>query len=66
MATFPMRLKSQMTLITSPGTSLAVQWLKLCASTAGGLGSISGQGTKILHATQCGQKQKKKEKVKKK
>ena len=28
------------------GTSLAVQWLGLCASTAGGTGSIPGQGTK--------------------
>ena len=35
--------------IKSPtGTSLAVQWLRLCASTAGGAGSISGRGTKIL------------------
>ena len=31
-------------------TSLAVQWLRLHASTAGGMGSISGQGTKIPHA----------------
>ena len=37
------------------GTSLAVQWLGLCASTAGGTGSIPGQGTKILQASQCGQ-----------
>ena len=29
-------------------TSLAVQWLRLCASTAGGAGSIPGRGTKIL------------------
>ena len=43
------------------GTSLAVQWLELCTSTAGGLGLISGQGTKILHATQCIRKKKKKE-----
>ena len=28
-----------------PGTSLAVQWLRLHASTAEGTGSISGQGT---------------------
>ena len=27
-----------------------VQWLGLCASIAGGMGSIPGQGTKILHA----------------
>ena len=32
------------------GTSLAVQWLGLLTSTAGGAGSIPGQGTKILHA----------------
>jgi len=30
-----------------------VQWLKLCASSAGGLGSVPGQGTKILQAPQC-------------
>ena len=33
------------------GTSVAVQWLRLCASTAGGMGSIPGRGTKIPHAT---------------
>ena len=38
------------------GTSLVVQRLRLCASTAGGLGSIPDQGTKILHAAQNGQK----------
>ena len=37
-------------------TSLAVQWLRLPASTAGGTGSIPGRGTKILHATQPCQK----------
>ena len=38
-------------------TSLVVQWLRLCALNAGGLGLIPGQGTrshmlqlKILHA----------------
>ena len=36
-------------------SSLAVQWLGLCASTAGGMGSIPGQETKIPHATPCGQ-----------
>ena len=30
--------------------SLVVQWLRLCASTAGDAGSIPGQGTKIPHA----------------
>jgi len=33
------------------GTSLAVHWLRLHTSTAGGMGSIPGWGTKILHAT---------------
>ena len=42
------------------GTSLAVQWLRLCASTAGGTGSIPVQGTKILHARAVQQKKKKK------
>ena len=38
------------------GTSLAVQWLRLCASTAGGMGLIPGWGTKMSHATWHGQK----------
>ena len=40
------------------GTSLEVQWLRLCTSTAGGVGSIPDQGTKILHVVR--QKKKKK------
>ena len=40
------------------GTSLAVQWLRLCTSTAGDPGSIPGRGTKIPHATRCSQKTK--------
>ena len=36
--------------------TLAVQWLGLHASTAGGTGLIPGQGTKILHAAWHGQK----------
>ena len=32
------------------GTSLVVQWLRLCASNAGIAGSISGWGTKIPYA----------------
>ena len=28
------------------GISLIVQWLRLCATNAGGLGSIPGQGTR--------------------
>ena len=48
------------------GTSLAIQWLGLCAFNAKGVGSIPGQGTKILHITWHGQENffKKKEKKK--
>ena len=42
----------------SVGSSLVVQWLGLCASTTGGMGSIPGGGTKIPHAAWCGQKKK--------
>ena len=38
------------------GASLVVQRLRLCASTAGGMGSIPDWGTKIPHASQHGQK----------
>ena len=41
------------------GNSLAVQWLGLRALIAKGLGSISGQGTKIPQAVPHGQKNKK-------
>ena len=41
------------------GTSLAVQWLGLRTSTAGGMGSIPGRGTKILYAAWHSQKKKK-------
>ena len=41
------------------GTSLAVQWLSLRTSTAGGTGSIPSWGTKIPRVVQCGQKKKK-------
>ena len=37
------------------GTSLVVQWLRLWASTAGSMGLIPAQGTKILHAAWHGQ-----------
>ena len=47
------------------GNSLAVQWLGLPASTAGGTGLIPGWGTKIPCATWQGQKKKKKIKKKK-
>ena len=42
------------------GTSLVVQWLRLHASTAGGIGMTLCWRTKILPATQCNQKKKKK------
>ena len=38
------------------GASLVVQWLRLCASPAGDAVSTPGQGPKIPHAEQCGQK----------
>ena len=37
------------------GTSLAVQWLGLRASTVGGVGLIPSWGTKTPHAMRCGQ-----------
>ena len=40
-------------------TSLVVLWLRLWASTAEGVGSIPGQGTKILYAMWCSLKGKK-------
>ena len=42
--------------IRHPGTPLAVQCLELCVSTAGGMGSITGRGTKIPQGTQPGPK----------
>ena len=42
--------------------SLEVQWLRFCASNAGGMGLIPGQGTEVPHAAECGQKLKKKRK----
>lgn len=41
---------------TKASTSLAVQWLKLYASTTRGAGLIHGWVMKILHVTWCGQK----------
>ena len=37
-------------------TSFMVQWLRVCAPAAGGVGSIPGWGTKILNAASCSQK----------
>ena len=44
------RSKNTIILKMNWGISLAVQWLRLCNSTAGGTGSIPGLGTKIPHA----------------
>ena len=35
------------------GTSLVVQWLRLCASNSGDTGWTPNLGTKILHAAGC-------------
>ena len=37
---------------------MVVQWLRLRASTAEGMGSVPGQGTRIQHALQTKTKQK--------
>ena len=41
------------------GNSLVVQWLGLRASTAGGMRSVPGRGTKILHVSSTAEKKKK-------
>ena len=41
------------------GTSLAIQWLRLCAPTEVGMGSVPGWGTKIPHVMWHHQKKKK-------
>ena len=43
------------------GNSLVVQWLGLRASTAGGMGSIPGQGTKMSRAARPIKKKKEKD-----
>ena len=45
-------------------TLLLTPWLRLCASNAWDTGLIPGQGTKILHAAWCGQKNPKTQKEK--
>ena len=46
----PLSLFSVFLNTSQPGTSLVVQWLELCASTARGTSSIPGRGTNIPHA----------------
>ena len=41
------------------GTSLLVQWLRLCTPNSGGTGLIPGRGTKIPHSMWFSQKKKK-------
>ena len=47
-------------------TSLVVQWLRLCISTAGGVGSVTGGGTKIANAAVQHSLKKKKKKQQRK
>ena len=37
------------------GTSLAVQWLRICTFTVGAVGSVPGWGIRIPNAMLCGQ-----------
>ena len=53
-------MKLQIKNTAQEGTSLAVQWLRLCGFNAGGTGSIPSWETKIPHAAWYGQKVKKK------
>ena len=55
----PFKIKMKKIKMPADGNSLAVQWLGLHASTAGGTGLIPRQGTKIPQATLCNQRSKK-------
>ena len=44
-------LRKQSQKLYTPGTSLVVQWLRLCTPSSGASGSIPGQGTR--HSTCC-------------
>ena len=48
------------TLETIGGDFSGPSWLRLHSSNAVDTGSIPGQGTKVVHATQCSEKKKKK------
>ena len=61
--TLPLRIPKIQKFVQN-GTSLAVQWLGLCASTAGGTGQIPGRGTGIpCAAWHSHRKQKKRKKI---
>ena len=49
-------IHSQVKQLKSQETFLVVQWLRLHAYPAGGMGSTPDQGTKIQYAAGCGQK----------
>ena len=59
-AVSPLTFKVIIFFFKKGGTSLAVQWLRLHASTAGGKGSIPGRRTKIPHTAWHSQKTDKK------
>ena len=44
----------QLLTVCISGTSLVVQWFRLCFITAGSAGLIAGQGSEILHAVWYG------------
>ena len=50
-AVWPKIKKKKKKGVTDVGTFLVVQWLRLPASTSGGVGLIPSRGTKIPHAT---------------
>ena len=57
---------SQLSQLSASGTSLVVQWLKLCTSTIGGVGSIPGwEIPACLHQKKKKTQQKRKTKTKK-
>ena len=56
---FTLRQRDTLIRTVGVGTSLADQWLRLHASTVGGVGLIPGEGTKIPHAMRCSQKKNK-------
>ena len=57
MKEWPSRTRTKTGFLNSHlGTFLVVQWLRQWAPTTRGLGLIPSWGTKILHATQHGQK----------
>lgn len=50
-----MKVKGKKKKKSQSETSLEIQWLKLCISTAGAIGLLPSWGTQIPHATPSGQ-----------